>query len=76
LVYHIIYDAETGFYSAHAPEHPLIWGQGRSLDGAIDNLESCLLRSTATTDRLNFNIQFDEKPENEIELRAKVSIIV
>jgi hypothetical protein len=76
LAYRIIYDNETGLFSAYSPAQPLIYGQGKSLDAAVDNLETHLNRLALRPDRFNVEIEFDERYKNEIELRAKLSIVV
>jgi hypothetical protein len=76
LAYRIIYDNETGLFSAFSPGQPLIWGEGKSLDGAVDNLEMSLDRLADHSDRISLEIELDEKYKNEIELMAKLSIVV
>ncbi len=76
LAYRIIYDNETGLFSVFSPGQPLIWGEGKSLDGAVDNLEMSLDRLADHSDRFNVEIELDEKYKNEVELRAKFSIVV
>jgi hypothetical protein len=76
LVYRIIHDRETGLFSAYSPARPLILGQGTSLDAAVDDLERYLDRLANPPDRFNMQVELDEKYRNEIELRAKLSIVV
>lgn len=76
LTYLISFDNETGLFSAKSINRPLIIGQGKSLNAAIDELEMNLDRKADHDDRLNVNLVFEEKQKDEIELTAKLSITV
>jgi len=75
LSYFVKFDQETGMFSARSRANPTITGEGPSLYVAIDNLEAELPRKVLRSDKLNMNLVFREK-ESEVELTAKISIIV
>jgi hypothetical protein len=75
LTYLIKFNNETGLFHVRSTANSSIYGEGKSLYAALDNLEMELGREFAR-DRLNLKLQVEEKRNDEIELTAKVSITV
>ena len=75
MTYQIHFDNDTGLFSAYSRGQPLTHGEGKSLEAAIDNLETNLER-LEHSDKVNIKIEFGEKEKSGIALTAKVSLVV
>lgn len=76
MTYVIRFDNEKGLFTVRSSSMPLVTGHGKSLYVAIDNLEAKLQKEGISADRVNVDLVFEEKNKDQIELTARVSIVI
>jgi hypothetical protein len=76
LVYLIKFNDDTGLFTARSQSSPFVIGEGKSLYAALDDLEKNTGREITRPEKFNVNLSYQEKNKDQLELTAKVSIIV